>query len=577
MQSVGFRPGGLPALTPIKTKTGEAWGEWRSHGSYTLLHGIVDGLEYRWLVDAAPIELEFGEIVWPPDVMPPRIEEGAEREEAGDSVGLSPGDAALFQRLTDLYGEPFHYGNKGQVIALNERCIGAALKECAFGGHLVYSPQEMRYFVYEEATGLWKSIGAATVKEQLSRMLRAMAAKAKAGGSLLRMVSAKQLSGVMNLLPGVVQPENADENFFGVKCGLIHCANGMVRANADGSAEHLEFSPEFRSRNSCGIAYDPEAKCPKFEALLEQGLTPGDGVFNEAAASAIQRYAGMALTGRNPCQKILLLLGNANTGKSTLVRTIQYLIGELNTTELRTRYLESRFEMFRFIGKSCLWGADVDEDFLSCKGASRLKALVGGDLLSCEGKGSNDVFNIHGEFPIILSSNCRLHVVLQGDTEAWRRRIVLVKFNGEAVPPEKRVEDYHKSLIEEEGSGILLWALRGLLELRRDMAEHRGFVMGPDLEEERDLLLRESDSVALFAEGCVTPEPGASLTMDELWSNYIVFCKEAEWTPQSEHSFRIEVKEAIVRAHRISFSNDIRRGARTQKGFRNLRIKEGHE
>ena len=43
--------------------------------------------------------------------------------------------------------------------------------------------------------------------------------------------------------------------------------------------------------------------------------------------------------------------------------------------------------MHAFVGKTLLTGKDVTADFLQHKGASRIKALVGGDLLQCEKKG----------------------------------------------------------------------------------------------------------------------------------------------------------------------------------------------
>ncbi|MHC4321018.1 MAG: hypothetical protein ACYST3_01960 [Planctomycetota bacterium] len=47
----------------------------------------------------------------------------------------------------------------------------------------------------------------------------------------------------------------------------------------------------------------------------------------------------------------------------------------------------------------------------------------------------------------------RLQVELDGDVEAWRRRLSIVRFEGPV--PEKKIPDFASVLIVQEGSGIL--------------------------------------------------------------------------------------------------------------------------
>ena len=74
-----------------------------------------------------------------------------------------------------------------------------------------------------------------------------------------------------------------------------------------------------------------------------------------------------------------------------------------------------------FLGKSLLIGVDVDADFLSGSAISRLKGLVGGDFLDAEKKSNNRNFRLHGRFNVLITSNTRLRIKLQGDQSAWRR------------------------------------------------------------------------------------------------------------------------------------------------------------
>ena len=95
----------------------------------------------------------------------------------------------------------------------------------------------------------------------------------------------------------------------------------------------VPFSPNFYSRNASPISYVAGAECPRF---LEELLLPAVGKDN---ALLIQKWAGMALTGRNLIQRIPLLTGTPGRGKTTIVSVLEKLIGQFNVAELRTEHL----------------------------------------------------------------------------------------------------------------------------------------------------------------------------------------------------------------------------------------------
>src|SRR6185369_1343328 len=146
---------------------------------------------------------------------------------------------------------------------------------------------------------------------------------------------------------------------------------------------------------------------------------------------------------------LLILDGEAGRGKTQFANVMQGLVGMANVTQLRTKYLSERFELFRYLKKTMLVGVDVEADFLSTKGAAALKGLVGGDWLDAEQKGGTGCFQIQGNFNVIITSNARLRVRLQGDLSAWRRRITIVRY--EAPAPAKKIPDFGALLVRTEG------------------------------------------------------------------------------------------------------------------------------
>ena len=151
----------------------------------------------------------------------------------------------------------------------------------------------------------------------------------------------------------------------------------------------------------------------------------------------------------------MLIVGTPGAGKSTVLEIIEAIIGPANVCQLRTEHLSERFELSRFLRKTMLSGKDVPGHFLQTEGAYVLKALVGQDLLSAEKKGSNCEFQLRGEFGVAVSCNSRLRVKLDGDVEAWRRRLLIIRY--EKPKPPKRILDFAKTLLASEASGILRW------------------------------------------------------------------------------------------------------------------------
>jgi phage/plasmid-associated DNA primase len=197
-------------------------------------------------------------------------------------------------------------------------------------------------------------------------------------------------------------------------------------------------------------------------------------------------------------QKIFLFEGEGNSGKSTLAEIIGAIVGEQNCTELRTKQLNNRFEMYRFLHRSLLVGSDVDYDFLLDDGAAQLKKLTGGDLISAEKKNGNDTFEFRGDFNILVTTNSRLVLRLYSDFAAWKRRLVLIAFPASGRDPWQNKPEYAKQLIAREGSGILNWAVEGARKLLGDFQEGRGFVLTPLQQNRVDDRINEFDSLCVF-------------------------------------------------------------------------------
>ncbi|NQS89947.1 hypothetical protein HQ584_09175 [Patescibacteria group bacterium] len=285
----------------------------------------------------------------------------------------------------------------------------------------------------------------------------------------------------------------------------------------------------------------------------------------------LQKYAGQCLLGDNLPQRFLILDGEPGRGKSTSCSIIQKVVGLENVTELRTNNLSGRFELYRFLKKTLLVAVDVPGAFLSSKGAYVIKGLIGGDWFDAEQKCGTGSFQLQGKFCILITSNSRLQVKLDGDLGAWKRRLLIIRF--EAPPPPKKIPNFSDYLIETEGSGILNWALQGLKMLLNDIEKYGDVYLGPKQEQIVDALLAESDSLRLFLNDCVVRDERSDLSVQEIVESYAEYCPEKGWNPKPITIVQRELEGLMLELFRTSKTNSLKRDGKGAKGFRRIRLK----
>lgn len=512
--------------------------EWRADKRLSTIYGRhPKGMDYTLVVNAPPVTVTFAEIVWPADWELPW-------QRVGDS------------NLRKLYGEPFYTNDKGALSGINE-AYWAGMH--AAENEVLYEPDEKVFYHYNGDTGLYEVESADVVRNKISgRMLEA--SRQANVFDLQKKRTSTTLNNVVAHLRGIAEKRGA----FGERRRFVHLANGVLVFNGS-DVELRAFSPEFRSRNRSPVAFDETATCDRFlNELVLPAVHPED-------VELLQKFAGMYLLGYNPAQRFLILDGEAGRGKTQFANVMQGIVGMTNVTQLRTKHLAERFELFRYLKKTLLVGVDVEADFLSTKGAAVLKGLVGGDWFDAEQKGGTGSFQLQGTFNVLITSNARLRVRLQGDVGAWRRRINIVRY--EAPPPAKKINDFGTFLVRTEGSGILNWALLGAQKVLAEIPEAGGdFQMTPRQREIVDSLLAESDSLRHFLQDRVMPDAYGDLTVAELVEGYAAYCPEKKWQPLPITEVQRQLEGLMLEIFGVSKCHGVERADKTQRGFRGVKF-----
>ena len=518
--------------------------EWRANNRLSTIYGRhPKGMDYTLLVDAPPVAVAFANIVWPEGwELPWVLADGHQ------------GDA----KLREQFGEPFYTNEKGALTGINE-AYWAGLH--AAENEILFEPDEKAFYLYNPVTGLYEIESADAIRAKISGRMLEVSRQANVF-DLQKRRTATTLHNVISHLRGMVERRGA----FAERRQFIHLANGvMVFTGSD--VELRPFSPEFRSRNRSPIAFDENAKCDRFlNELVLPAVHPED-------VELLQKFAGMYLLGFNPAQRFLILDGEAGRGKTQFANVMQGIVGMANVTQLRTKHLAERFELYRYLKKTLLVGVDVEADFLSTKGAAVLKALVGGDWFDAEQKGGTGNFQVQGTFNVMITSNARLRVRLQGDLGAWRRRINIVRY--EAPPPAKKINDFGTMLVKLEGSGILNWALIGAQKVLNEIPEAGGdFVMTDRQRGIVDSLLAESDSLRNFLQARVVADADGDLTVTEIVEAYAAYCPEQKWRALPITEVQRQLEGLMLELFGVSKSHGVERNERPQRGFRGVKFRD---
>lgn len=542
--------GEIPPPSDIRTRDGKPWGEWRSTGVCTMIHGLhPDGMSYTRSPEVPPVTMPFSGIEWPDDLELPWLATDDE---------LPGTDNECDDDIIERYGVPVFYAKSRDgelfVKGINE-AYWAALY--AAENTVLHEPDERAFFLYAGDTGMYSLISPDFIKQQVSYRMLEVSRQDESLSPLENLRTDKNLNSVVAQLRGIAEHRNA----FTDRPQAVHLANCMLRFEGDQCFEEM-FSPGFRSRNRSPIPFAPEATCPRFlNELLLPAVHPEDAVL-------LQKMAGQCLLGENLTQRFVILDGEPGRGKSQYGIVLQALVGRENVTQLRTDHLNERFELFRFLRRTLLVGVDVDANFLSSKGAPVIKGLVGGDWFDAEQKGGTGSFQFQGKFNILMTSNCRLKVKLQGDVGAWRRRMLIVRY--EAPPPKKKIPDFGEKLVREEGPGILNWALGGLRMLLTDIAETGDIRLTPRQSGVVDSLLAESDSLRFFLSENVVKASGSDLTVGEIVQAYAHYCPDQGWDPLPESQIGRQLPSLMLELFQTVKANSCQRDGKSARGFRGV-------
>ena len=288
--------------------------------------------------------------------------------------------------------------------------------------------------------------------------------------------------------------------------------------------QFFPHSPEYRSTNQIPFTYDPERPI-KGDMVLEWLYFICDSPDD---IEMLCQFSGLCMTRDTRQQKFLILNGEGGSGKSTVIRMIEKMIGSENISNVSLDQLEKRFYAFGLMGKLLNSCADLEIDALS--DVSTLKKVLGEDALLAEPKGK-DAVSFKSYAKLIFSTN-ELPIVKAEKTNGFYRRLLILTMN---KVPEKKETDFFDRLSAEIEDFIRI----SMLSLER-LYENGQILESSGSKEAVKRLRMDSDTVEAFLNEKTERVQDSTLNRikkSDLFREYENYCQDMDRQSLKKQNF----------------------------------------
>jgi len=285
-----------------------------------------------------------------------------------------------------------------------------------------------------------------------------------------------------------------------------------------------EHDPSLQSTVKIPIKYDPNAKCPKFIKFLKDCLNDPKDII-----TVVEEISNILTANKKNFEVSAIWIGGGANGKSTLLKTIRGIFGHENCSNVSIHAMQNqRFTTSQLDGKLVNIHSDISSNELNNLGI--FKQLVSADPIPAEKK-NKDHFELINFAKMFFSANEMPHI--NDNSDGAYRRIYVTKWENQFVSGVNKIEDYDKIILSEEKSGIFNMILQNYQTLLRN----NGFRYRQSIAEVRETINRESDKLLEFIETCLTKEPNALLTKNEMYLAYTKYCESNNHENYSKQKF----------------------------------------
>lgn len=283
----------------------------------------------------------------------------------------------------------------------------------------------------------------------------------------------------------------------------------------------VPHDPKYRATNQIPHMFDPAAI--QNNQIIKNWLTEITPKTDDR--EMLLQYAGYCMTRDTRQQKFLILRGEGGTGKSTVIRMIEAVVGAENISNISLSQLTQRFSAFGLMGK--LVNSCADLEVTALEDTSIIKKILGEDRISAEAKGK-DAISFRNYSKLIFSTN-ELPIVKSEKTNGFYRRLLVLTMD--TVPTVKKTDIF--SELSTELDAFIHMSVNALERMLQsgNITESKGSI---DAVQQ---LRNESDTVSAFLDDECKRNPKARSERSLLYLDYSYYCQDVERQALTKNNF----------------------------------------
>lgn len=364
-----------------------------------------------------------------------------------------------------------------------------------------------------------------------------------------------------SLIPGYQQPPSwlapnlwKPEEILVASNSIIHlpsCVDGELSYS-------ISSTPTLFTTSALDYEFnDTDPNCPCWIEFL-RSVFPNE----RECIETLQMWFGYCLTADTRQQKILFMVGPKRSGKGTICRVLQCVVGPGNVCAPTLASLQTNFGLWPLLGKTV---AIVSDARLSGRSD---QSIITERLLSISGEDTQTIDRKNME-PLTVKLSTRFTIVsnelprLQDSSGALVSRMILIPFSRSFFGQEDMT--LTERLLAER-DGILHWAIEGW-RLLRERGTFQQPVVGRDLLEQMEEL---SSPIANFVEERCEVDECYSVSIGFLYTEWCKWCMGVGKDPGTSQVFGRDLRAFLPRIRK----RQKRSGGNRERIYEGIRLLE---